>query len=133
MNIKKGPIVNLLEMTRNNKLYRKVRYTSEHLQVVTMCLMPFDFIRKEVHCDHDQFFFIVEGKGYLEIDNTKYPFGTGDSFVVPAKSIHYIENTSSKNELKLITIYSPPEHNYDKEDITNPDAINPNIPKINTQ
>jgi mannose-6-phosphate isomerase-like protein (cupin superfamily) len=133
MDIKKGPIVNLLEMTRNNKSYRKVRYTSEHLQVVTMCLMPFDFIKKEIHCDHDQFFFIIDGKGYLEMNNVKYPFGTGDSFVVPAKSVHYIENTSSKNDLKLITIYSPPEHSYDKEDIANPDIASQNILKMKVQ
>lgn len=121
MSIKKGPIVNLLNMAKENNLYRKVRYTSEHMQIVTMSLPPLDFIKKEVHCEHDQFFYIVEGKGCLEFDNEIYTFGTGDTFVIPAKKIHYLKNTSSSNNLKLYTIYTPPEHKYDREDISNPD------------
>ncbi len=48
--------------------------------------------------------------GKAVIDGKEFPLGDGSAVVVPAGARHNIINTSADKELKLYTIYSPPNH-----------------------
>jgi mannose-6-phosphate isomerase-like protein (cupin superfamily) len=93
-----------------NKNFRKVLYTSNHLQLVVMSLRPGEDIGPETHHHNDQFFRIEEGKAKCTIDKTEYEAHTGDVIIVPAGAKHNIINADKTTELKLCTIYSPPHH-----------------------
>ncbi len=64
----------------------------------------------EVHPDNDQFFRFEQGQGLVIIDGNEYKVKDGSAIVVPAGAQHNVVNTSSTDELKLYTIYSPAHH-----------------------
>ena len=106
----KGFKSNIEKDTLKNKNFRKVLYTSKHSQLVLMSLNPKEEIGAEVHPDNDQFLRFEGGRGRVEIDGNKYPVKDGDAVIVPAGAKHNVINTSSSEELKIYTIYSPPHH-----------------------
>lgn len=95
--------------TAQNKNFRKVLFTGKHMQLVVMNLQPGEEIGMEVHNDVDQFFRIEEGSGEAIVDNIKYALVDDTGLIVPAGANHNIINTGAK-ELKLYTIYTPPNH-----------------------
>ena len=106
----KGYTTNIEKETVKNKDFRRVLYTGKHSQLVLMCLRPGEEIGEEVHTTVDQFFRFEEGEGVVIIDGAKNRVQNGSAVVVPAGAKHNVVNTSKKSELKLYTIYSPPEH-----------------------
>ena len=106
----KGFHSNIEKDTKENTDFRRVLYTSKFSQLVLMCLKPGEEIGAEVHPDIDQFFRIDAGAGKVIIDDNEYEVKDGDAVVVPAGSNHNVINTSDSEDLKLYTIYSPPEH-----------------------
>lgn len=114
---------NIEKETEENKSYRKVVYTGK-LQLVYMCIKPLDTIHKEIHKDHDQFIRIEKGQGLATINEKDYKLSDGIGLVIPAGFQHKITNTSTVDELKLYTIYSPPEHKDKLEQVDNPDKVN---------
>ena len=109
-NMKKGFKQNIEQATLENTNFRKVLYTSAHNQLVLMSLQPKEEIGSEIHPDNDQFFRFESGNGQVVINETIYDISGGDAVIVPAGSKHNVINTSSDNELKLYTIYSPAHH-----------------------
>lgn len=109
-NYMKGFHSNIEKDSLYNKNFRKVLYTGKHSQLVLMSLMPGEDIGTETHNDNDQFFRIEAGEGKCIIDGTEYDLSDGSAIVVPAGAEHNIINTSSTEDLKLYTIYSPPHH-----------------------
>lgn len=93
-----------------NTNFRKVLYTSNHLQVVLMSLEVGEDIGEEIHNANDQFFRFESGSGKCIINGHVYDVKNGDAIVVPAGSKHNVINTDTKNELKMYTIYAPPHH-----------------------
>jgi mannose-6-phosphate isomerase-like protein (cupin superfamily) len=75
-----------------------------------MNLRPNEEIGEEVHETIDQFFRFEKGEGIVSIDGIKRNVTDGDAVVIPAGARHNVINTSKTTELKLYTIYSPPEH-----------------------
>ena len=106
----KGFFCDIENSTIKNKNFRKVLYTSKHSQLVLMSLLPKEEIWMEVHPYNDQFFRIEKGQGKCLIDGNEYNIKDGAAIVVPAGAKHNVINTSSKEELKLYTIYSPAHH-----------------------
>jgi mannose-6-phosphate isomerase-like protein (cupin superfamily) len=106
----KGYVTSLEKETRKNSNFRKVLYTGKNSQLVLMNLKPLEEIGMEVHEDRDQFFRFEEGEGKVVIDGVAHKVKDGDGVIVPAGAKHNVINTSKKLELKLYTIYSPPEH-----------------------
>jgi len=96
--------------TRKNSDFRRVLYTGKNSQLVLMSLKPMEEIGMEVHSDRDQFFRFEEGEGKVIIDGVEHKIKDGDAVIVPAGAKHNVLNTSKKLNLKLYTIYSPPEH-----------------------
>jgi mannose-6-phosphate isomerase-like protein (cupin superfamily) len=108
--MKKGFAANLEQETLKNTDFRRVLYTGKFSQLVLMCLKPEEEIGMEVHETVDQFFRFEEGEGVVLIDAAKYTVKDGSGVIVPSGAKHNVINTSKTKNLKLYTIYSPPEH-----------------------
>lgn len=100
---------NIEEQTLQNNNFRKVLFTGNHAQLVVMSLKPGEEIGAEVHPTVDQFFRIEQGTAKFEIDGQVIETGSGHAVIVPAGAKHNVTNTSDQ-DLKLYTIYSPPNH-----------------------
>ena len=106
----KGFKSNIEKDTLSNSNFRRVLYTGKNSQLVLMSLRPDEEIGEEVHETVDQFFRFEKGEGVVSIDGVKQKVVDGDAVIVPAGARHNVINTSRTIDLKLYTIYSPPEH-----------------------
>ena len=106
----KGFKSNIEKDTLSNGNFRRVLYTGKYSQLVLMNLKPGEEIGEEVHKTVDQFFRFEKGAGTVIIDGVKQKIADGDAVIVPAGARHNVVNTSKTLQLKLYTIYSPPEH-----------------------
>ena len=105
-----GFVNNIEKATEENSFFRQVLYTGKHAQLVVMCLKPGEEIGMEVHNTVDQFFRIEMGEGKVIMSGEENIFSAGFAIIVPAGTEHNLVNTSQTEELKLYTIYSPPNH-----------------------
>jgi len=106
----KGFKSNIENDTLSNGDFRRVLYTGRHSQLVLMSLKPGEEIGMETHAAVDQFFRFEHGTGKIIIDGVEQDVKDGDAVVVPSGARHNVINTSADSDLKLYTIYSPPEH-----------------------
>lgn len=97
------------ELTLKNTNFRQVLFTGKYTQLVLMSLAPGEEIGLEVHDNVDQFFRFEAGESKVVIGTDEFTVKDGDVVIVPAGSKHNIINTSSA-DLKLYTLYSPPNH-----------------------
>ena len=118
----KGFKSNIEKDALENNNFRKVLYTGKHLQLVLMSLKVGEEIGEETHQNNDQFFRFEGGSGKCIIDETEYLVNNGDVIVVPSGAKHNVINIDSKAELKMYTIYGPPNHKYDTIRATKEDA-----------
>jgi mannose-6-phosphate isomerase-like protein (cupin superfamily) len=100
---------NIENLTLKNNNYRKVLFTSKYTQLVLMSIPPKQDIGMEIHKNHDQFIRVESGKGRMIIDGKSLIVKDGSAIVIGAGSKHNLINTG-KEDLKLYTLYSPPEH-----------------------
>lgn len=105
----KGFKGNIEEETLSNENFRKVLYTSGHIQLVLMSLKPGEEIGEEIHENNDQFFRFESGIGKCTIDENNYHVTAGEAIVVPAGARHNVINTGTQ-VFKMYTIYGPPNH-----------------------
>jgi mannose-6-phosphate isomerase-like protein (cupin superfamily) len=106
----KGYQTALENETLKNTDFRRVLYTGKHSQLVLMCLKPGEEIGSEVHDTIDQFFRFEKGQGIVVIDGVEHKVKDGSGIIVPSGAQHNVINSSKTSDLKLYTIYSPPEH-----------------------
>jgi len=106
----KGYVTNLEQETEKNADFRRVLYTGKHSQLVLMSLKPGEEIGEETHEDVDQFFRFESGEGKVIVDGVEHLVRNGNGVIVPAGAKHNVLNTSKRMNLRLYTIYSPPEH-----------------------
>lgn len=104
----KGYKTNIEKETVENTDYRRVLYTGK-LQLVVMSLKQGEDIPTEVHDDIDQFIRIEKGQAMVRIDGEETNLEDDDIIIIPAGSEHYVKNTG-ESDLKLYSIYTPPEH-----------------------
>jgi len=100
---------NILEKAQTNQDFRRVIMTGQENQVVVMSLEPDQDVGMEVHEDLDQIVVCVEGFGEVVIDGEREELAPQDLVFVPQGTRHNITNTGD-TDMKLYTIYSPPEH-----------------------
>ena len=100
---------NIEEQTLANNNFRQVIFTGPKSQLVLMSLKPGEEIGEETHNNVDQFFRIEAGNGKAVIAGQNYELVDGVAVIVPAGTEHNFINTGSVN-LKLYTIYTPPNH-----------------------
>jgi len=106
----KGYVTHLEREAKKNADFRHVLYTGKHSQLVLMSLKPGEEIGEETHETHDQFFRFESGEGKVIIDGVEHNIKDGSGVIVPAGAKHNVVNTSKRANLRLYTIYSPPEH-----------------------
>ena len=110
-----GWIDDIEKVTKENSTFRTVVFTGEHTQLTVMRLGPGEDIGLESHPKLDQFLRIEEGQARVELGKTKESVDeTHDveddwAIIVPAGIWHNVVNTGS-GDVKLYSLYSPPEH-----------------------
>ena len=105
-----GYHANIEKLTLANKNFRQVLFTAPHSQLVLMSLLPGVEIGIEAHNKVDQFFRFEKGSGKIILSGEETIIGDGDVAMVPAGTNHNVINTSTSEDLKLYTIYSPANH-----------------------
>jgi mannose-6-phosphate isomerase-like protein (cupin superfamily) len=110
-----GWVGDIERATLENTAFRTVLFTGGHTQLTVMRLAPDEDIGREVHPDRDQFLRIEEGQARVEFGTTEdrveetHDVGADWAVIVPAGVWHNVVNTGS-GEVKLYSLYSPPEH-----------------------
>ena len=104
----KGYITNIEKATAENADYRRVLYTAKNSQLVLMSLRAGEEIGEETH-HLDQFIRVEEGKCKVILDGVESIMEKDYAVVIPAGTKHNVINIG-ETDLKLYSIYSPPEH-----------------------
>lgn len=110
-----GWTANIEDLTLANRNFRQVLFTGTHAQLTLMRLLPGEEIGWEAHSHLDQFLRIEQGRGELDlgvgedaVDET-HPVEDDWAIIVPAGTWHNVRNVGD-GDLKLYSLYSPPEH-----------------------
>ena len=105
-----GYITEINKKTAKNENFREVLFTTSLSQLVVMRLKVGEDIGSEVHNDIDQFIRVESGEGQAVLNGEIHDLKAGYAVVIPSGVKHNIVNTSDEKDLKLYTIYTPPEH-----------------------
>lgn len=115
------------QVTADNENFRTVIYTGRHTQLTLMCLAPGEDIGWERHGHLDQFLRVERGEGRVDLGETEesvdesQEVGADWAVIVPAGMWHNLVNTGT-GDLKLYSLYSPPEHPEGTIHVTKADA-----------
>lgn len=123
-----GWVGDIEQATLDNTTFRTVLFTGEHAQLTVMSIPIGEDIGREVHHDRDQFLRIEQGRARVELSTTED--GTDEThdveadwaMIVPAGLWHNVVNTGD-GELKVYSLYSPPEHPESTVHRTKADAV----------
>jgi mannose-6-phosphate isomerase-like protein (cupin superfamily) len=99
----------IVARAKANSYFREVLSTGPNSQVVVMSIPPGGEIGSEVHDDVDQVLVFVQGEGEAILDGVTSAVAVDRLVHVPAGTRHNFVNTSA-TDLRLYTIYAPPEH-----------------------
>jgi mannose-6-phosphate isomerase-like protein (cupin superfamily) len=121
-------VADIEKATLDNTNFRTVLWTGEHTQLTVMRLAAGEDIGLESHPEHDQFIRIEAGEGRVElgpsedqVDET-HEVAADWAIIVPAGTWHNVVNIGD-GELKLYSLYSPPEHPPDTVHRTKAEAV----------
>ncbi|NQV93320.1 cupin domain-containing protein [Candidatus Kaiserbacteria bacterium] len=127
----KGYITNIEKETLENTDYRRVLYTAKNSQLVLMNLQQGEEIGEETH-HLDQFLRFEQGTAQVILDGVEHVVEVDFAVVVPAGTKHNVINTG-QGELKLYSIYSPPEHKDGVVEHTKADEIEEHFDGVTTE
>lgn len=65
-------------------------------------LEPFSSVGEHKHIDEEEFYFIVDGKGYGILNGKKFELEKGDAFLCKKNETHGIE--AGENELSFLAV-----------------------------
>lgn len=97
------------KLTKENTNFREVLHTGKHSQIVAMSIPVGEDIGEETHPEVDQILFFVDGNCEEILNGESRNVEKHDVVFVPAGTKHNFKNTGDK-DLKLFTVYAPPEH-----------------------
>lgn len=100
---------NIIKETQENENFRRVLFTGSNSQLVVMSIPPGGEIGEETHKYTEQTLFFLSGTGEGELNGKKFPIGPGDAVVVVPGTKHNFRNTGDQ-DLKVYTVYAPPNH-----------------------
>ena len=110
-----GWVDDIEQATLKNSTFRTVLFTGTNMQLTVMRLAPGEEIGLEMHDDVDQFIRIEEGRARItfgrsrdEVDET-HEVQDDWAVIIPAGTWHNVIN-AGEGDLKLYSLYSPPEH-----------------------
>jgi len=99
----------IVSLAKQNEYFRQEVVTGTHSQVVLMSIPPGQEIGEEIHPDVDQVLIFVSGEGEAVLNDEHSTVTTNSLCFVPAGTKHNFINTGT-TDLKLYTVYAPPEH-----------------------
>jgi mannose-6-phosphate isomerase-like protein (cupin superfamily) len=100
---------NVLTAAKANSFFRQELVTLTNSQVTLMSIPPGGEVGEEVHDDVDQVLIFIEGTGKAVIEDVESPIEPGSLYAIPLGTKHNFVNTGA-NDLKIISVYAPPEH-----------------------
>jgi mannose-6-phosphate isomerase-like protein (cupin superfamily) len=110
-----GWVGDIEEATLENTNFRTVLFTGSNIQLTVMRLGPGEEIGVEMHDHLDQFLRIEQGRARVtfgpsagQVDE-EHELEDDWAVVVPGGTWHNVINTGD-GELKLYSMYAPPEH-----------------------
>ncbi len=101
--------------TLANSTFRTALFTGSEMQLTVMRIAAGEEIGMEMHDDHDQFIRLEEGRARVTFGPSQEEVAeTHDveddwAVVIPAGTWHNVVNTG-EGDLKLYSLYAPPEH-----------------------
>jgi len=101
--------IDIVERATSNPHFREVLSTGPHSQIVVMMIPPRGEIGEETHDHVDQVLVITGGSADAVLDGDRRRVLAGHLVHVPAGTRHNLVNTGS-DDLRLYTIYAPPQH-----------------------
>lgn len=110
-----GWVDDIEEATLENTDFRRVLFTGRHTQLTVMRLAPGEEIGLEMHDHLDQFIRIEQGKARVTLGKSEdrideeHEVEDDWAVIVPGGVWHNVMNTGT-DDLKLYSLYSPPEH-----------------------
>lgn len=109
------------KLTKQNNNFREVVFTNKYSQLVIMSLAIGEEIGAETHAATDQIIVVVEGDGEAHVGDERFGIEEDDLVCIPAGVKHNIKNIGDE-ELKLYTVYAPPEHTQGTIEATKADS-----------
>jgi Mannose-6-phosphate isomerase len=103
------PKLSDLDELFENEYYRRVLSTGKKSQVVVMNIEPGEDIGIEKHKNVEQILICFEGEGEATLNGRTEEFIPGTILVVPPGTEHNIKSVGIA-PLKILTIYTPPNH-----------------------
>jgi mannose-6-phosphate isomerase-like protein (cupin superfamily) len=122
-----GWVGDIEAVTEANTTFRTVVFTGKHLQLTVMSLAVGENIGWEMHDNLDQFLRVESGTGTLKLGTTaddvaeEHPVSDDWALIIPAGTWHDVVNEGD-SELKLYSIYTPPDHPPGTVHVTKVDA-----------
>src|SRR6478735_7507170 len=113
--------------TLANTMFRTVLFTGAHTQLTVMSVEAGGEIGWEAHGHLDQFIRIEQGDARLDLGpdedtvSEQHKVGADWAAIVPAGVWHNFVNTGDQ-ELKVYSLYSPPEHPAETVHLTRADS-----------
>ncbi len=105
----KGLVKAVRQKALDNTYFRQVLETGDNTQIVVMSIPPGGEIGEEVHDKEDQILYFVAGSGEAILEGETQAIEESDIVLVHHGTNHNFKNTG-KDDLKIITTYSPPHH-----------------------
>lgn len=100
---------NIFKETEANENFRRVLFTGPNSQLVVMSIPPGGEVGEETHKYTEQTLFFLSGTGEGALDDVSFPIIPGDVVVVTPGTKHNFKNTGIE-DLKIYTVYAPPNH-----------------------
>lgn len=110
-----GWVGNIEQVTKDNDNFRAVINTGLHSQLTVMSVPPGQEVGWEAHAHLDQFLRLEQGSARADFGQSSEAVDESHDIeddwavIVPAGVWHNVVNTGDV-DLKLYSIYSPPEH-----------------------
>ena len=111
-------VIDLGQLTKNNKYFRHVIATYPSHQIVLMSVD--DQIPCEIHDVSDQFIRVEKGAISVVSGNREYLVTEDQSISIPRNTYHQVFNVDPRGPSKIYTIYSPPHHEHGHIDVYSP-------------
>lgn len=122
-----GWVADIEAATVGNGDFRRVLFTGEHAQLTVMRLAPGEEIGWEAHGHLDQFLRLEQGNARVDMGRSEagvdetHEVSADWAIIVPAGVWHNVTNVGTE-DVKLYSLYSPPEHPADTVHPTKADA-----------
>lgn len=110
-----GWVGDIEKATLTNASFRTALFTGSNLQLTVMHLAPGEEIGLEMHGDRDQFIRIEQGGARVTFGPSKdtvaetHQVEDDWAVIIPAGTWHNVIN-AGPDDLKLYSLYAPPEH-----------------------